>query len=116
VISYLVVEASDGISGLSEGEGLSADFYETDLSDMDECDALAVTPWPEDSMGMTCKNEVDCADEARCIQGVCYVPKHRYLSVMRNIGQVSNTARRVKLDTGEVIGWAGDPYYITPTS
>ena len=37
VISYLSVAAADGIAGLSEGEGLDPDFYETDLSDMGPC-------------------------------------------------------------------------------
>jgi hypothetical protein len=116
VISYLSISALDGISGLSEGEGLSPDFYETDLSGMPECDVRALPLWPEDSIGMTCKTEVDCVDEARCVQGVCYVPKHRYLSVVRNASQVADTARRVRLDTGEVIGWVGEPYHVAATS
>ena len=37
VISYLDVAASDGIAGLSEGNGLAPDFYETDLSAMGAC-------------------------------------------------------------------------------
>ncbi len=36
-ISYLRIDASDGLAGLSEGEGLDPDFYETNLSEMGPC-------------------------------------------------------------------------------
>jgi hypothetical protein len=36
-ISYLSVTAADGIIGLSAGDGLPADFFETDLSAMTSC-------------------------------------------------------------------------------
>jgi hypothetical protein len=38
VISYLSISAADGIAGLSEGDGLDPDFWETDLSAMSECE------------------------------------------------------------------------------
>ncbi len=37
VISYLSISASDGLAGLSEGQGLDPDFFETDLSAMGNC-------------------------------------------------------------------------------
>ena len=37
MISYLTVEATDGLAGLSEGAGLSADYYATDLSELGPC-------------------------------------------------------------------------------
>jgi hypothetical protein len=37
VISYEAISADDGIAGLSAGNGLDPDFYETDLSDMGPC-------------------------------------------------------------------------------
>jgi hypothetical protein len=41
--------------------------------------------------------------------GVCYAPKQRYVSIAPNADQVPNTARRVKLETGEMLGWVGEP-------
>lgn len=51
-VSYLQIENTDGIAGLSAGEGLSADFFESDLSDVGACgprppiagDVFAETP------------------------------------------------------------------------
>ena len=48
--------------------------------------------------------------EGTCVNGVCYAPKHRYISIRSNPEQVPNSARRVKLDTGETLGWVGAPY------
>ena len=53
VISYLAIAATDGLAGLSEGNGLDPDFYETDLSEMGACAALTIalpegTPWRVD--------------------------------------------------------------------
>ena len=53
VISYLAMAASDGLAGLSEGQGLDPDFFETDLSEMGPCAALTIelpegTPWRVD--------------------------------------------------------------------
>jgi hypothetical protein len=36
-INYLTVDADDGLAGLSEGDGLSPDFFDTDLSVMASC-------------------------------------------------------------------------------
>ena len=36
-ISYRAIGATDGIAGLSAGEGQDPDFYETDLSALDDC-------------------------------------------------------------------------------
>jgi hypothetical protein len=81
----------------------------------DECD-IAVTPLPEDSLGGSCLLDEDCDDEARCVQGICYAPKHRYISVGRNPDQASGTARRIRLDTGDVIGWVGELEYVPANS
>jgi hypothetical protein len=40
-INYLNIAASDGLAGLSEGDGLSPDFYESDLSGMLTCGGTA---------------------------------------------------------------------------
>jgi hypothetical protein len=71
--------------------------------------AVVRSPLPEDSIKMTCTTQAECGGEADCVQGVCYVPKHRYLSVVRNPDQVSNTARRVCIGE-ECLGWIGAPY------
>jgi hypothetical protein len=52
-ISYLGVSASDGLAGLSEGNGVSPDYYETDLTNMGPCqdypptadDVYVDAPW-----------------------------------------------------------------------
>lgn len=36
-ISYLAIAATDGLAGLSDGNGLSPDFFETDLSALGDC-------------------------------------------------------------------------------
>ena len=43
-ITWLSVDAGDGICGLSAGDGLSPDFYESDLNAYGSCDCLTVTP------------------------------------------------------------------------
>jgi hypothetical protein len=53
VLSYLGLTAQDGLTGLSEGFGLSPDFYATDLSDMGACAPLFIAlpegaPWRVD--------------------------------------------------------------------
>jgi hypothetical protein len=60
----------------------------------------------------------DCVNQSRCIappsgepgDGICYAPKHRYLSIARHPDQVVSTARRVTLQDGPVLGWVGKPY------
>jgi hypothetical protein len=74
----------------------------------DECDA--VPPLAEDSLGVVCDHDDDCHEEAKCIGGGCYAPKHRYLSIRTNPEQLPMTARRVKLETGELLGWIGEPH------
>jgi hypothetical protein len=53
VLSYAGLTAGDGLTGLSEGTGLSPDYYATDLSAMGACAALTIelpegTPWRVD--------------------------------------------------------------------
>jgi hypothetical protein len=75
----------------------------------DECDAQ--TPWPENSLDtFLCFDDAQCEFEAKCVQHLCYVPKHRYLSVALNPEQVPHTARRIRLQGGPALGWAGVPY------
>ncbi|MGD2108106.1 MAG: hypothetical protein PVI86_01815, partial [Phycisphaerae bacterium] len=40
----------------------------------------ADAPLAEDSLGVACTTDEDCENEATCIDGVCYVPKNRYVS------------------------------------
>ncbi|MGB0714582.1 MAG: M43 family zinc metalloprotease [Phycisphaerae bacterium] len=73
----------------------------------DECEIA--TPYAEDGMQIACKSDAECANEATCIGGTCYVPKNRYLSIdanPQNAGQL--TARRVQLD-GVTLGWMSQP-------
>jgi hypothetical protein len=75
-----------------------------------ECvEATVVVPLAEDSLGVTCELDTECEFEARCVQGVCYVPKQRYVSIGANPAQRSGTARRVRLHGGDVLGWVGTP-------
>jgi hypothetical protein len=67
-------------------------------------------PLPEESLGTSCMGDAACSGEARCIEGVCYAPKHRYISMRRNLAVAPNTARRVKILDGTVVGWVGVPY------
>ncbi len=43
-ITWLSIDATDGIAGLSEGNGLPPEFRESDLSAYGSCDCLIVTP------------------------------------------------------------------------
>ena len=74
----------------------------------DECERIA--PLPEDSLATACTIDDECHGEARCVQGMCYAPKHRYLSVVRHPDQLPDTARRIRLQDGTVLGWLGAPY------
>ncbi len=74
----------------------------------DECEL--VSPLPENSLGITCTDDAECPYEARCELGVCYTPKHRYLSIAHNPDQVPHTARRVTLAGEQIFGWVGAPY------
>jgi hypothetical protein len=88
-------------------EGTSQDLNSTLVPDECEC----APPWAEDSMGVTCveHNECGVGGEARCLNGTCYVPKHRYISIAGNPEQVTNTARRICIE-GFCLGWVGAPY------
>jgi hypothetical protein len=74
----------------------------------DECDVAA--PMPEDSLSVACVEDQECSGEARCVRGVCYAPKHRYISIARHPDQAGATARRISLAGGTVLGWAGEPF------
>jgi hypothetical protein len=74
----------------------------------------AVPPLPEDSLRLACIGDEECANAATCIEGLCYAPKNRYLSMSPNPENAGKeTARRVsvKLGSGEstVLGWMGPP-------
>jgi hypothetical protein len=57
VVSYLGLDAADGLAGLSEGEDLDPDYYESDLSSMLECGAALsiITSDPADGAIDACK-------------------------------------------------------------
>ncbi len=90
--------------------GTSSDANENGIPD--ECDILPLLP--ENSLGITdCEFDTDCANEANCVNGTCYAPKHRYISIARNPDQVPGTARRVSVVADPepvVLGWVGEPY------
>jgi hypothetical protein len=71
-----------------------------------------VAPLAEDSLGTECTEDAQCDEEARCVSGVCYAPKHRYISIARNLAQMTTAARRITLQGTEppVQWWVGTPY------
>ena len=76
------------------------------------CDIVPLVA--EDSLGVSCTSDGECQNAAVCINGVCYVPKNRYLSIAANPGNAGLlTARRVSLETTGVgtiiLGWVGPP-------
>lgn len=91
-------------------------------------------PMPEDCAGIppgdrcnaigTCVTDADCAFESHCLlapdgeggDGICYAPKTRYLSISPHPGQRSNTARRIRIADGAVLGWVDVPAWIEPTA
>ncbi len=87
--------------------GTSLDVNEDGVPD--EC--LPTPPLPENSLQIACGIDSQCPFESRCVRGVCYAPKHRYISIARNPLQVPGTARRISLQGG-CAGpwWVGQPY------
>ncbi len=74
------------------------------------------TPAPEGTS--VCVDDGDCVNEEACVDGTCYVPKNRYVSVEPNPSNDGlTTARRVSLDLGggqtHVLGWIGEPSLVT---
>jgi hypothetical protein len=67
-----------------------------------------------------CEVDADCRNQSICVKllggatGVCYAPKHRYLSMVANPETTTSTARRISLwddgDPGTILGWVGAPY------
>jgi hypothetical protein len=73
-------------------------------------------PWPEDSLGLSCTEKQDCGEGATdCVEGVCYVPKNRYMSIAANPANTGiSSARRVHVTlTARAIqlGWIGVPEF-----
>jgi hypothetical protein len=64
VISYLDIAPTDGLAGLSEGNGLPEDFYESDLSSMGPCE-------PECSSDGDCDDGLYCNGLETCVDGRC---------------------------------------------
>ena len=81
--------------------------------DTDACDLTVEMPRPEDNLGITCTDDGECDYDAKCVNGVCYAPKHRYVSIALNPDQVENTARRVSLSGGGAGPWWIDAPYST---
>ena len=74
------------------------------------------SPLPEDSLATTCTLDSQCANEAYCVDGICYVPKNRYLSVAPNAANTAATARRLSVVTFEQsCGGAGNTPCISDT-
>jgi hypothetical protein len=91
-------------------DGTSPDVNENGIPD--ECDSW--TPRPEDSLSLTCTDDGECDNAATCIQGVCYAPKNRYISIRANPdNDEKDTARRINLETVStgtiLLGWVGEP-------
>ena len=84
----------------------------------DECDAQPpAAPLAEDSLGVACVDSGECTNNASCVEGACYAPKNRYISVRLNAANAGlMTARRVSvMDNGNPveIGWIGVPSVLT---
>lgn len=82
----------------------------------DECET--VEPLAEDSFATTCSVDGDCPPGGKCVSGVCYLPKNRYISIDPNPENAARqTARRVLMDAGGrvlvVAGWLGAPQEVT---
>ncbi|UCD30429.1 MAG: S8 family serine peptidase [Planctomycetota bacterium] len=69
VISYLDIDAPDGLAGLSEGSGVAADFYESDLSAMESCGE----PTCSDGIQNQGEDRIDCGgpcDSCECLSDI----------------------------------------------
>ncbi len=113
IVRYSVEQTRAGASG-QRGTGTvrvydcAGNFQDIEV----QLGAQAVAPLPEDSLGITdCTIDDDCAQAAKCVDGICYAPKHRYISIARNPDQTEHTARRISLDgNGAGPWWVGSPY------
>ena len=92
-VTYTNIAATDGIAGLSQGTGLSPDFWETDLTGLTGCQAVPPLPPPPAHS----------------------VPKNRYFSFTPNPANDA-VAYQVSLVNSDyfpassgVVGWVGKP-------
>jgi C1A family cysteine protease len=97
-------------------EGTSQDLNGNGVPD--ECDAGV--PQPEDSLQIECTEDDQCDNAATCIEGLCYAPKNRYLSMCPHPDDAGKqTARRINLQTALaetiLMGWVGEPTF-SPTA
>ena len=87
-------------------QGVSFDANFDDVPD--EC-SFSVLPAPGDG----CSTDADCQNQSQCVEGTCYVPKHRYLTLGNHPLDWGLTARRISLATGVagnvVLGWQSGP-------
>ncbi|PIE91355.1 MAG: hypothetical protein CR997_01400 [Acidobacteria bacterium] len=60
-INYELIETNDFIAGLSQGLGIPSNFYQTDLSELDNCVVEIPCPWDLDESGI-----IDAADAQLC--------------------------------------------------
>ncbi len=107
----------DGHTGQCNDDG-SCGWLDGDVTGDGTVDSQDLFPWqvqpplPEDSLGITdCTADEECANEAKCVLGTCYAPKHRYISIAHNPFQTERTARRISLQGGGAgPWWVGAPY------
>lgn len=67
--------------------------------------------------GLTPYSEVACipAPDGASSPGTCYVRRNRYVSIRANPDNAGiATARRIKLSTGQTLGWIGQPLQVDP--
>ncbi|MGB2985023.1 MAG: hypothetical protein WBE26_03995 [Phycisphaerae bacterium] len=90
-----------------------------------EIDDACEAPTPKRPMAeeysSPCSSDSDCPNASVCVlppegeagDGICYVPKNRYLSIARHPQQAANTARRIRCarDDQAVVAWVGEPVW-----
>ncbi|MHC5110638.1 MAG: hypothetical protein ACYTHJ_12270 [Planctomycetota bacterium] len=82
-----------------------------------ECDSgcpPATKPNPENKLGETCTSDGDCTNLSVCVDGDCYVPKNKYISVRpKNAGQL--TALRVTMVANDLFpNLVGSKWWVQP--
>lgn len=89
-------------SGGTAGENGSVCLDDSNGDGLDDyCCPPTAMPQPEDSFAMSCAIDDDCGNMGVCVEGRCYAPKNRYLSIAPNNG-AEPVALRVTMTASEL--------------